>query len=197
MFSKPVKIAAFLMILFSCIWSCESREKYNPTRYLPLGEQKQFLNNIGRYIAKLPKRASHEQKFDSRYDEYYQEEMQKYKVQHYYISPDSTHFFLVNRPAPSLYEKRVAIGGRLKYNNKGGLVEYEEVFRTWKMKEDELTRKGEILFKTMVEKGNVNEYLPDKTQEDWVEFPDSRNFFDKTSRRWRTQGQNDSIFYVR
>ena len=176
------------------VWSCAKKETYSPETYFSSEKQHQFLMNISRYVAKLPKHTSHEQKFDSKHDLYYQEEMQKYEIQHYYISSDSVHYFLINRPAPSLYAKKVAIGGRLKYD-KGMLIEYEEVFRTWKLKEDELEKKGEMLFAAMVEKGNVDQYLPNKTQDDWVEFPDSKNYFDKASRRWRVKGQNDSIVY--
>jgi hypothetical protein len=192
---KKISSIFLIGLLSLSVCSCVQEEKYNPATYLPEDEYHQFLMKISRYVAKLPKRVTHEQKFDPKYDLYYQQEMQQYKLQHYYISADSTHYFLVNRPAPSLYDKRVAIGGKLKYN-KGEITEYEEVFRTWKLKEEELNRKGEVLFAAMVEKGTVDEYLPDNTQEDWVEFPDSRNYFDKDSRRWKIKGQNDSIIYV-
>jgi hypothetical protein len=180
----------------SLIYGCQQNTSYTPDKYLLPDEQRQFLDSIARYVAKLPKRATHEQKFDKKYDAYYQAELQKYQVKYYYISPDSTHFFLVTRPAPSLYDKKVAVGGRVKYKS-GKLSEYEEVFRTWKMKDKELQRKGEILFAAMVEKGNVDEYLPHRTQEDWVEFPDSKNYFDVASRRWRMEGQSDTAFYIR
>jgi len=190
-----IKLPVFLCCILTVFtWSCAQKEEYNPVTYLSSEKQQQFLLKISRYIAKLLKHASHEQKFDSKYELYYQQEMQKYEIQHYYISADSVHYFLVNRPAPSLYAKKVAIGGKMKYN-KGELVEYEEVFRTWKLKEKELKEKGKILFAAMVEKGNVDEYLPSKTQDDWVEFPDSQNYFDKESRRWRIKGQNDSLVY--
>ena len=191
------RFASLLILLFMSLWACEQKEKYDPVAYLPPSDQKQFLARISRYIAKLPKRVTHEQKFDSKYDQYYREEMQKYRVQQYYISPDSMHFFLVNRPAPSLYEKKVAIGGRLKYSPGGEITEYEEVFRTWKLKDEELAQKGRVLFAAMVEKGNVEEFLPQNTQEDWVEFPDGRNYFDKASRQWRIKGQSDTVVYVR
>jgi hypothetical protein len=193
-----IRVAKIVIIIFSSFsWGCQQNEKYGPEKYLLPNEQKQFLSGISRYIAKLPKRATHSQKFDNKYNSYYEEEMKSYQLVHYFISQDSIHFFLVTRPAPSLYDKKVAIGGRLKYNDKGEIAEYEEVFRTWKLKKEELERKGVILFAAMVEKGNVNEYLPDKTKDDWVEFPDNKNYFDKTSRRWRMEGQNDSIFYIR
>lgn len=186
---------ALLLLLFSFI-SCNRSNSYKPETFLNAKEQEDLLYKVGRFIAKLPKRVTHDQKFDRKYDQYYREEMKKYRIQHYHIEPDSTHYFLINRPAPSLHDKRVAIGGRLKINKNGDLVEYDEVFRTWKMKEAELTNKGQILFSALVEKGNVDEYLPDKQEDEWVEFPDSRNYFDKVSRRWRVVGQDTTLLYI-
>jgi hypothetical protein len=177
--------------------SCQETSTYNPDEYLQSVQKDQFLYNIGRYIAKLPNQVSHNQKFDKKYDGYYQEEMKKYKIQHYFISADSTHYFLVTRPAPSLYEKRVAIGGLIRFDNEGKIATYEEVFRTWKMKEEELRKKGQLLFTSMVEKGNVDQYLADTTEDEWVEFPDERNYFDKASKRWKIVGQNDTTVYLR
>jgi len=191
---KFLKRIVFISILV-CLEACQSSDQYKPQQYLTPAEQEVFLNRIGRYMAKLPKRVYHDAKFDSRYDSYYQDEMKKYEVEKYFITPDSTHYFMVSRPAPSLHEKRIAIGGRLRYAANGDLVAYEEVFRTWKMQKDELERKSSILFKTMLEKGHVDDYLPHKTEDEWVEFPDQRVYFDTTARRWKVVGQNDSLNY--
>jgi hypothetical protein len=177
-----------LTAVASCV-ACGPADRYKPESSLSPARQEQFLYSIARYTAKLPKRVTHQDKFDARYDGYFRQEMKSYKVEGYYAGPDSTHFFLISRPAPSLREKRVAIGGRLRYDAKGNLVRYEEVFRTWKMEKEELTRKSSILFDTMIKTGNVNSYLPHKTEEDWVEFPDERNYFDLADRRWKIKGQ--------
>ncbi len=187
-------ICLYLLLLFA-VTSCKQSNpnSYEPGSYLSPDKQTRFLYSISRYTAKLPERVGHEQKFDSSYNRYYQEEMKKYQLKHYYISPESTHYFLINRIAPSLYGKKVAIGGYLQYDTHGKISQYVEVFRTWKMKEEELKRKGEVLFTSMIEKGNVDQYLPQNTQEDWVEFPDARNYYDKDSRRWKSVGQTDSL----
>jgi hypothetical protein len=187
-----IRISFFILI--ACA-ACRQSAQYQPETYLSTAEQEQFLKKIARYTAKVPRRVTHEDKYNARYDAYYSEEMKKYDVRRYYISPDSTHYFLITRPAPSLREKRVAIGGRLKYGHQGSITFYEEVFRTWKMEQEELTRKGETLFSTMVETGNVNAYLPGKREDDWVEFPDGKSYFDVGTRRWKVAGQSDSVYY--
>jgi hypothetical protein len=189
-------IKASLIILTISVFACRPSVTYDPQAHVPAAQQEQFLYSIGRYAAKLPKRANHEVKFDAKYDAYYREEMKKYRLEKYHVLPDGTHYFMISRPAPSLYEKRVAIGGRLRYDEAGDIAEYEEVFRTWRLKTDELNRKSEVLFATLVETGNVNAYLPDQTEDEWVEFPDGKSYFDVASRRWKFQGQNDSLNYI-
>lgn len=174
---------------------CRQAEKYPPEQYLKPGAQKMFLYSIARYAAKMPKGARHNTKTGQQFDSYYQREMEKYRLEKYFIASDSTHYFLVSRPAPSLQVKRVAIGGRVKYDRQGGFSFYEEVFRTWKMKEDEMTRKAGVLFERMIEVGDVEPYLPANTEEEWVEFPDKLNYFDTAARRWKMKGQNDSLQY--
>ncbi len=186
--NKPFLRFLLLVAAAACV-ACGPADRYKPEASLSLTEQEQFLYSISRYTAKLPKRVTHQDKFDARYDGYFRQEMKSYKVEGYYVGPDSTHFFLISRPAPSLREKRVAIGGRLRYDAKGNLARYEEVFRTWKMEKEALARKSRILFDTMIKTGNVDDYLPHKTEEDWVEFPDERNYFDVADRRWKIKGQ--------
>lgn len=181
-----------LLVAVAACFSCGPSARYQPEASLSPARQEQFLYAISRYAAKLPKRATHQDKFDGRHDAYFGEEMKKYKVEAYHVGPDSTHFFLISRPAPSLREKRVAIGGRMRYDAKGNITRYEEVFRTWKMEKEELARKSSILFDTLVKTGNVNAYLPQQTAEDWVEFPDERNYFDVAARRWKIKGQPES-----
>ncbi len=187
------RISFFIIILAGT--ACRQAAQYQPETYLSRAEQEQFLQKIARYTARLPKRVTHKDKFNARFDAYYDEEMKKYDVQQYHIGPDSTHYFMITRPAPSLREKRVAIGGRLKYDHRGNIASYEEVFRTWKMEQEKLTRKGKTLFSTMVETGNVDAYLPDKREDDWVEFPDGKSYFDVGARRWKVTGQSDSVDY--
>ena len=184
------------LVLVWLLVACGNRtNQYKPEQHLKPEAQQAFLYQISRYVAKLPKGVYHDGKFDARFDPYYREEMKKYRLESYFVGSDGTSYFMVSRPAPSLYEKRVAIGGKVKYDAKGELVSYEEVFRTWKMKPDDLARKSGILFGTMVEGGNLEKYSPQNTQEEWVEFPDNRTYFDVAARRWKVKGQSDSLNY--
>lgn len=146
-----------------------------------------FLYTISRYVCPMPAKATESTKFDARFDTAYRTRAENARLDAYYESPDGYVYFLVSRVAPSLAQKRVATGGRLKYGpDNASLSAYEEVFRTWRMEEEELGRKGKMLFQAMLEGKSLEPYYTKKGQsEDWyIEFPDSRTYYDTSARQW-------------
>lgn len=67
----------------------------------------------------------------------------------------------------------------------GKLIEYEEVFRTWKMKEEDLKARGTLLFDSMVNGKDLSPYYRTNSTEEYIEFPDGHSFYDKEERMWR------------
>lgn len=184
-----MRIITIMAMLLVIAVSSSCSDTYNVIKYKSVKEQKELLYSISRYIAKLPPKATHDTKFDRKYDKFYQQEMDTYKVEQYFIAADSTHYFLISRPAPSLHQKKVGIGGKIHYRADGKIDVYEEVFRTWKLPEAQLEKKGKLLFATMVENKSLAKYLPQNTDEEWIEFPDASNYYDTTSRRWKITDQ--------
>ena len=176
---------AFLVsvILFSC--STPSTKEYNASRHFTEAQCAELLMKLIPYSAKLPNGYNYTQRFDKALDTFYVEEIKKYKLEKYYFSEnDSTHYFLVSRVAPSLYEKRIAIAGKYKINNRGDITNYEEAFWTFKMKLPELEQKSEVLFNDYVSGNDLSKYLPGKTNDEWIEFPDAHSYYNKTEKRW-------------
>ena len=107
-----------------------------------------------------------------------------------YFEKGGYRYFLISRRAPSIHDKRVATGGKLKLDASGNVVEYEEVFRTWKMLEPDLIKKGILLFDKMVKGQSLERYLTKHSwPEEYIEFPDETVYFDKASRKWTTRTQ--------
>lgn len=165
--------------------SCSSKRDYNPDSHLSIKEKDRILQSIIRYLGKLPENVSASEKFSSMYNDYYLDLASRHRFEQYYIDSDGNHYFLISRSAPSLYEKRVAMGGKMKFNESGDLLEYEEVFRTWKMKDDELQRKGAMLFDLMVIGNDLTPYYRVNSTEEYIEFPDEHNYYDKAERSWK------------
>ncbi|MFM7487257.1 MAG: hypothetical protein ACKO13_10105, partial [Cytophagales bacterium] len=155
----------YVLILAMLVTACS--KGYKPTDHLTGKEQDEFVWKIIRYIAKPPEvsNLSKPERFYKGYDPYYQEQQARHRLDAYFIK-DDVHYFLISRQAPSIVVKRVATGGRLKLDAKGNLLEYEEVFRTWKMTEEMLQKKSMKLFDLMVKGEPLEKYRTKYT------FPD-------------------------
>ncbi len=145
------------------------------------------MQQVIRYIARSPEGIAPEQRTERRFDDHYAEQRRLHRLDAYYVD-GAAHYFLVSRVAPSLTEKRVAIGGRLERDETGTITYYEEVFRTWKMEPDTLSKRSLFLFDRMVRGEDLTGFYSSKTgNTDYIEFPDDRTFFDTRQRIWRTR----------
>jgi hypothetical protein len=170
--------------------SCSTSNSYAPEKHLITEEaEKQFLLSIIRYTGRMPKKATSLTKYDATFQAYYEEEISYYEVEKYHVNARNEHYFLVSRPARSLHEKRVATGGKLTYDSAGQISYYEEVFRTWKMKVSELEEKSSLLFDLMVKGKDLSAYYPQNSEEEWVEFPDDKVYYNTMAREWRLRDE--------
>lgn len=176
---KPIFITlAFLFFLTGC------KKSYTPGDHLSEKEQYNLQWKIIRYLGRAPDGLTFKERFYKAYDAHYEEQMGLHRLDALY-EKDGTFYFLISRRAPSIQEKRVTTGGRIKLDRDGNLIEYEEVFRTWKMPEADLAKKGIFLFDKMVKGEPLEPYLTKNSwPEEYIEFPDDVTYFDKASRQW-------------
>jgi hypothetical protein len=119
---------------------------------------------------------------------YYREQAMTYQW-HFAHEKDGGFYFLISRPAPSLYGKRIAIGGFFSSPDQMHIKGFKEVFHTFKMKPEVMLKKGGFLFEKMVNREKLEPYYPNRNQakEEWIEFPDELIFYDSTSQSWKTR----------
>lgn len=178
---KLVSIFCLSLIVIGC----NTNPNYDPSAFLNGKEKDEFIWKIIRYTAKAPDGLLFEERFYPAYDSFYRHQASRHKLEAYYINEKNEHFFLISRPAPSMVEKRVATGGIAIFDEKGNLIEYEEIFRTWKMIPDTLKRRSLMLFDKMVKHEDLSFFLTRNSNgEEYIEFPDDLNYFDKEKRRW-------------
>lgn len=184
---KRLKIF-LLFAFFTCaLYSCMNTKNYSPDAYLTENETTVLLRNIIPYNAKLPKGYTYKNRFDKQLDTFYTEEMHKYKLEKYYTSQkDSFSYFLITRVAPSIYEKRIAIGGRFTKDTSGKIKNYEEAFWTFKMKPNQLQKISDTLFNDYVNGKDLSPYQIGKMEDAWIEFPDRNYFYNKVEQRWES-----------
>lgn len=175
------------IVIFLLLTTCQPKG-YQPDEYLSIQEQSELMDKVIRYVSELPKGVSHEDKFNPPHNEHYLEQASRHRLDAFYLDSSGNQFLLISRGAPSLTEKRVAIGIKLKYDESGNISEYEEVFRTWKMKPETLKERANYLFDLMVKGESLERYQRNKTSEEWIEFPDGTVYYDRAIRQWKTKG---------
>jgi hypothetical protein len=177
-------LAATVFVVIACMVSCTSEKNYDPDKRLEPKEEAAITAAIVRYASKKPENIDDAEKFDAKYDTFYREKASKIRLEQYYPKGEDF-YFLISQQAPSLVEKRNATGGRFRLNDTGELIEYEEIFRTWKMVPDTLKKRSYFLFDKMVKGEPLDKwYTKNSGGTDFIEFPDDQTRFDIPSRTW-------------
>lgn len=177
----------FLSLLFlGSFTSCgDSNVKTKPGEYFSEGQQTALLTQLVLKTAPQPGGLMKKEEMEA----YYRAEARSY-FWHFLHEKDGRYYFFISRPAPSLYGKRAGIGGYFTTDDRMSIRKYREVFQTFKLKPDEMEKKGGHLFELMVGNSSLKEYQPGgkKAQkEEWIEFPDAMNYFDTISQSWKTR----------
>lgn len=179
------KILRFILLIsVICFTGCKEKINYNPEQYFTKTQQDFLLKQSVRYSAKLPPQATHETKFNSEFDPYYNEAANEIDLRACYPKDTNHYYFLMTRKARSIWPAREAIGGQFKIDKNNKIQDYEEAFRTWKMTEDTLKTRSLELFDLMVQGKDLTPYHSKYKGDRYIEFPDDRFVFDKIKRRW-------------
>ena len=174
-----------LLLLIVCNSCGEKEIKANPEDYFTESQKKAILMQLVLKTATKPEGNPEHSEIEA----YYQSEAQAY-YWHFAHEKDGRFYFYISKPAPSLFGKRTGIGGSFKSEDRLSIREYKEAFRTFKMKHEDLVKRGGILFEKMVNKQNLKGFEPGGKETknlEWIEFQDSRNYFDTLAQTWKTK----------
>jgi hypothetical protein len=165
-----------IIILFSC-----NSEKHQISKYYSDNERDSLLTNIITYVYTKAPGATDSTKWESKYRSYYVKNLPSFHIENYFIAENGWHYFFMIRPVGSS-EKRRGVLGKFKLD-KGNLkpIEFEEIVNTPHLDEEIVKERGAFLFKKLIEKGNLNEYLAMKQ---YIEWPDATLFYDKKTNNW-------------
>ena len=183
----------FLLLLSTALFvGCVDNSKkliladFKPVDLPTKEQQDSFIYTFIRHAGKLHKKANDSSKFTNFFDEYYLALASKHEL--LYLAPDFKDgytYFCLSRIAPSLTVKKVAVAGRLKFDDNDSLIHYEEIYRTWKMLPDELEKKNDLLFSMLLKGEDLSPYYNHNSgDEEWIEFPDKNIHFDTNLRKW-------------
>ena len=184
---KYIIFAVLVFLFFACN---SSKSNHDLSNYKVNYEG--VLDTIIPHFAKNHDTIPSAYKFSPKYKFYYDQQKQdrNYKWLNYTEAKDGYSYFLIQRDEPSLKrDKFIAICGRFKRKQDGRIdsVSYEEIFWTWKMKIEQLNQKAQVLFDMAVEGKSLADYTPEKSKDEWIEFPGNGVFYDKLSQTWKTK----------
>ncbi len=181
------------LYLISFVFAACATPNRNPEKCFTPEVQNKVISQSVRYSAKLAPQATHETRFDTAFNWYYNLAAKEYDLRACMQDHDSGYFFLMTRKARSIWPAREAIGGKLRLDDQNNLVDYHEAFRTWKMTEDSLNTRAFELFDVMVKGKDLTPYHAKFQRDRYIEFPDDRSFWDPKEKRWRDRFLIDSL----
>ncbi|HEX5172452.1 MAG TPA: hypothetical protein VFW11_24920 [Cyclobacteriaceae bacterium] len=185
-----------LLYLLLNLLSCEKKNNdFSPQQCMSPELQSKFLKIMVHYSSKLAPQATHETKFNSDFNWYYDRAERECKILFcHYNKQDSSYSLLVAREARSIKPMKEGIAVKAKFDSRGGFENYNEIFRMWKMPEDSLVKRGKFLFNRMLNGEDLTLYYSRFQQDRFIEYPDDRFTFDPSLRRWRDK-ELDSISF--
>jgi hypothetical protein len=184
--NKLSNLFFLIIIVLAGLSSCQQAQ-LNQIEDLSQKEKSEFREQLIRYIGRKPEDASEQNKFESYFDKHYENEVKGYDLEYYSKQQDGKIYFLFTRIAPSNTLKKVGIAGYVKFDNKGKVVELEEVFRTWKQVPDRLNEINELLFAKMVNGEDLSPFYTENSNGvEYIEFPNQEVWYDKPTRTWKT-----------
>ena len=176
---KGFPLAGFcLLLFFSCSSPAETGSR--PDHYFSSGQQKSLLLQLVKKTAK-PDKAMQNAELSA----WYQDQLNTTEWWFAHKKNDGF-YFLLTRPAPSLYGKRMAIGGFFRSPDQMSIQGFREYFHTFKMKPDVLREKSALLFEKMVNGEDLSPYYHSRAKagEEWIEFPDDLFQYDSLKSEW-------------
>jgi hypothetical protein len=160
------------------------KKNYSVEQWFANEQQLKIINQGVRYSTKIPPDATHQTKFDSTFNWYYDIATKEYDWRAASKISDGEFYFLMTRKARSIWPAREAIGGRLKVDAETNLIDYEETFRTWKMAEDSLNTRAFELFDLMIKGKDLTPYRSKYKGDRYIEFPDGRYSWNSSEKKW-------------
>ncbi|AFK02115.1 hypothetical protein Emtol_0964 [Emticicia oligotrophica DSM 17448] len=170
-----------LLLFFSVVMiACQNNNKVS--KYYSESERDTLLTNIITYVYVKPPYASNATRFEPQFRKYYVQNLPKFSLENYFITPDSTHYFFLIRPVGNTLKYRRGVVGKFRLKQ-GTLmpVDFEEIINTPHLEEALVKERGAFLFKELVKNGNLDKYLGMKH---YIEWPDSMLVYDKKINEW-------------
>lgn len=186
---KPITPALSLLTLLWLLLGCAPEadaplpsEEQDPAAYLTFEQQLSIRFQMGAYLDKKPDGAADSVRLDSAYADIYRARAQRIALRRYVIDTQDVHFFMVLKPEfKSIQNKYRAIGGYYRLDAQGRIYGLDLLFFTPAEPLPVVDAKGDLLFQTLRERGDLGAYGRDP---DYVEFPNAQVYYNQQTNNW-------------
>lgn len=175
-----MKVKWFLIAVFIVLVSCT--ERYDARESLSPGEYDTLLIKLAPYVIKKPDELTYENRFAKSNRKYFRQILSETAGEiRYFTRRDTANFFFFSsRDRSSLYEHYRGLGGYYKVD--GDSITYLNLlYHTPRLTKEEMKERGEALYKTMIIKGNVDEFIGNRK---YVHTPNADFFYNTKLNRW-------------
>jgi hypothetical protein len=178
------KLYSLLFVALFFCYSCDSKEDVG--YYFSDSERDTLLTNIITYIGENARFSTDSTKFQSKYRAEYVSRLPLFHFVHLAKDTSGAFIYLISRPVAGRMDLRRGVVGRFTLKE-GSLMpdNFEEVVNTPHFSEELVVERGSFLFKELVRKGKLDEYL---SMKHYVEWPDKYLVYDKKKKTWVPTG---------
>lgn len=187
MMANVVNMKVFLLsigVVLFALSGCTKTKSFEAAKVLSRKQYDSLLIQVAPYVIKKPDAMTFEERFDMKHRTFYKNycALTGGKIR-YYAKSDTVEFFSYEyQDKASLYEHFRSFGGYVKRDPVSGtIIQMNLLYQTPRCTRDELEAKGQVLFKEMVTKGNVDAFFGNKGL---VYVPNEDVFYDTKRNRW-------------
>ena len=174
------KILAPIFISLFIFSACHSKDEAE--YYFSDADRDTLLTNVITLVSENAVYANLDTRFQKKFRAEYVSRLPLYHFVKLTKLENGECFFLLSRPVANSKELRRGVVG--KFTLKEGSLQpenFEEVVNTPHFTEELVSERGSFLFRELMKKGSLTEYL---SMEHYVEWPDASLIYDKKKRSW-------------
>jgi hypothetical protein len=181
LFFTPMK--KFIILVFCGVFftmGCHSKDE--AATYFSKSEQDTLMSNIITVISEKAPYSTDSTKYQLRFRAEYVKRLPVFHFIH--LSKDSLgkFYYLLSRPVAGRADLRRGVLGTFTLKpNTLQFDQFEEIANTPHFDEETVKERGGFLFKELIKKGTIDEYMAMKH---YVEWPDASLKYDKQKRAW-------------
>lgn len=180
-FITPMKKLT-LLIFCGLLLLAGCHAKDDAAYYFSKSEQDTLVTNIISIISEKPTYASDSTKFQVRFRSEYVKRLPVFQLINLSKDSSGTYTYFLSRPVAGRKDLRRGVIGKFTLQpNSLQIDQFEEVANTPHFDEETVKIRGGFLFKELIKKGTIDEYLAMKQ---YVEWPDASLIYDKKKRSW-------------